>query len=417
MILFEYTIDFGQSSLNKNKYYNIYFENKAIATKVLLPYKISFNKWQSSYDIIIENDYCGSKKKINILGQTTTINFTTQPFPIINPVFTVPTTTVRLPQTTLTTSTTTALPKTIIINSISVTNCTNVNNLTVVNTLIKFDGNYSKEILLQITNIDTNIIFRKFDGGIITTSELSINLPIGFYKFEIKDARDESVPTYSINSKLRCPTPSFNIEYIPNSCGKQDAKLRIYNIKNADRFRYCVGETFNCDVLFDKPDGKLILPSTEVLIELNFGTSVDYTNGDSFTVRGFNLVETDFADIVTAITACTKSANVDIIYVKGSYTNVNLTIYETPTVISINLIKNGKKIIAPTNISISGYYTLLLNGSYYQQKYDTMIMKDFDVVYTETLIYAGTSIHDVCISSIEPASYLGTYFENLSPCS
>lgn len=419
MISFDYTINFVQGSLNTDKYFNIYYDNKIIAKKVTLPYTISFNKWKSVYNIVIENDTCGSKKNIELLGQSTTTNFTTQPFPTTNPIFVAPITTIRPPETTLTTSTTTIRPKSIRIDALNVLKCQNVFDIILASTLIKFGGNYSGKLLIQITNFDTNFVFRKFDGGIVDKNEFSINLPVGNYTFEIKDALDESIHFMIADIIIDCPKPTFDVQYIPNTCGKNDSKIRIYNIKNADRFRYCFGDLFYCNNNFETPDGIVVNGSNEIIIELNSGKSIDYTHDDFIVIRGFNFVETDYTDVKIELLPCVKPISTDIIYVTSSYKDIKIDENGLNVKITISLLQNGRKYNAPTDISVSGYYTTLVNGSFILQPFDTIILNGTNSTSLYKSASNGTEIfeiYDTCISNIEPNIYLGQSFQNNSPC-
>lgn len=417
MTHFEYTLNFKENSANLDKYYNIYYENKKIASKITFPYTISFYERKFAYNIIVENDACGSKKNLQILGQYTTVNFTTQSFPSTNPIFIRPTTTIRLPETTSLVSTTTVSSQFMNVDSVMVINCSTVSAIVFANTLIKLSGNYSGNALVQITNTDTNKIFRKFDAGVVEKDELSINLPIGTYKIEIKDYLNETIKNIRENVKIVCPSPTFDIEYISNNCGKYDAKLRIYNIKNANKFRYCFGETFICASNFNEPDAILEDGLTEVIINLNTGAEANYTNGSFIVIRGFNFVEHDYTDIKREIPPCTKPANSDILYLTSTYKQLKITENGSNVRITINLLQNGKKTNAPTDISVSGYYTISLNGTYVQQKYDTIIEKTKSSVSVIKVLNADSEIFDSCIENIEPTYYLGTYFQNNSLCS
>jgi hypothetical protein len=415
MIVFDYIINFAQGSLNTDKYFNIYHDDKILAKKVTLPHKISFDKWRSEYNIVVENDNCGSRKNIRLNGQSTTINFTTQLFPTTNPILVIPITTVRPNNTTLTTSTTTKLPKSVHIDTINVTKCETIDNIIIGNTILKFAGNYSGKLLIQIKNFDTNFIVRKFDGGIVEKNEFEINLPIGQYQFKIKDATDESIE-YILTTSLNCPIPTFDVEYIPNTCGQIDSKIRIYNIRNANKFRYCFGETFFCNNMIDNPDGVLEENSTEVIINLNAGKLLEYTHGEYIVIRGFNNIETDFNDVKIELTPCVKSDINDTIYVTCSYKNLRVDEKGSNVRISINLLQNGKKINAPTDISVNGYYITSINGAYVQQKFNTVIFKNNNVSIINKVLDSYSEIYDSCIENIEPTNYLGIRLQNNSPC-
>lgn len=415
---FEYTLNFETNSLNKTKHYNIYYDENIVANNISFPYTISFNKWQNYYNIVVENVECGSRKKYILNGQTTTINYTTQPFPTTNPIFVRPTTTTRLPETTSIITTTTVKPKFVKISSIIVNSCSESTNGIISNITLNFIGNYSNKLYLSIRNSITDEVIRRLDGGIITTNSITLNIPIGTYLFEIRDVEDEYFVTDFIPEVLiNCPKPSFKIEYIPNNCGENNSKIRIFDIKSANKFRYCVEQSFVCDNNFDKPDAIVSLPTNEVYIETHSGQPIDYTHGQFITVRGFGFNEFDFTDVTVEITPCIKPATNDIIYFTTSYKNVKVDQNGNNVRITINLIQNGKKVVAPIDISVTGYYTISSNGSYIQQKFDTIVLQNTSSINIYKTLDTNSEIFDACIENIDPSEYKGIYFQNNSPCS
>ena len=418
MYLYNYLLNFDIGSLNKDKLYNIYFEDNIIAKNIGFPYTISFSKWQSGYDIIIENTSCGSRKLYNLIGTSTT-TFPVPIYPTTNPIFVRPTTTIRPVETTQPPpSTTSKLPASIFIDTLDVITCIDTTDGILVSTKLTFTGNYSGKLLLQITDVSNGNIVRAFDGGIITAKTITYNLLRGNYKFEIKDANDSNVTHTRPNIYIYCPAPSFNVEYIPNDCNNINAKLRIFNIIGANKFRWCTGHSFICDNLFEKPDA-IIDNSTqnEVIIELKTGYDIAYIDGAYITVRGFNHIVSDFVDVTVDVKPCIQNTTMSNVYVTGFFKNMPARPGGNPRVnVTLNLIQDGKKLISPTDISITGYFTVYKDFTYVQEIfYATILAGKLQTSFSSDII-TDLPISESCITEINPTKF-GLYnFINNSGC-
>jgi hypothetical protein len=416
MQLYNYVLNFDVNSLNTDKFYNIYFEENKIGENVTFPHTITFSKWQTTYDIIVENTSCGSRKNYTLLGRSTT-TFPVPIYPTTNPVWIRPTTTVRPPETTQPPqSTTTKVPKTISIDTLNVVNCMDSSNGVLVNTVLTFKGNYSGKLLLQITDVISGNIVRRFDGGVITTNMVKYNLLVGNYKFEIKDFEDEAVKDSKENMYIYCPTPYFDVEYIPNNCGKSDAKIRIYNIVTSNKFRWCAGSTFVYGNLFDKPDAQVDEVTNEVTINLNTGVGADYINGDYITVRGFNHSESNFIDVAVEMKPCVPNPASNDIYVTALFKGGKPTNGKNTCNVLIYLLQDGKKINAPTDISIGGYFTVFNETTYVNEPFN-MIVQQGDIQTNETFTLLTESfIFESCLTEINPKHFGTLNFINNSGC-
>ena len=416
MQLYNYLLNFDVNSLNTDKFYNIYFEENKIGENVTFPYIITFSKWQSSYEIIVENSSCGSRKSYTLSGRSTT-TFPVQIFPTTNPVWIRPTTTLRPPETTQPLpSTTSKAPKTIHIDTLNFKSCKASSNGVLVNTVLTFTGNYSGKLLLQITDVISGNVVRRFDGGIITTSTVKYNLLVGNYKFEIKDAEDNNVTDVKENIYVHCPTPFFEIEYIPNKCGKTDAKLRIYNIVTSNKFRWCNGIIFICDNIFDKPDAEVDDVTTEVFINLSTSVGAEYVNGEFITVRGFNHSESDYIDINVEIKPCVPNSVSSDIYVTALFKGGKPIDGKNTCNVLLYLLQDGKKINAPTDISVAGYFTVFNDSTYVNEPFNMMIQQG-DIQTNESFTLQTESfIFESCITEINPKHFGKLNFINNSGC-
>ena len=417
MYLYNYLLNFDTGSLNTDKLYNIYFEDNIVAHNIGFPYTISFPKWQSSYDIIIENTSCGSRKPYNLVGTSTT-TFPIPIYPTTNPIFVRPTTTIRPVETTqLPPSTTSQLPKSIFIDTLNVIKCIDSTDGILVSTVLTFTGNYSGKLLLQITDVSNGNIIRSFNGGIIATKTITYNLLRGNYKFDIQDANNSNLTHSRPNVYIYCPPPSFNVEYIPNDCDKINAKLRIYNIIGANKFRWCSGHSFICDNAFDTPDGINDGTNNEIIIELNTGYDITYIDGAFITVRGFNHIVSDYIDVTVPIKPCVPNTVSNNVYVTALFKDMPARIGGNPRVnVTIYLIQDGKKIIAPTDISITGYFTVYKNSTYVSETFYAIIPSGKLQTSFSSDIITDLPISESCITEINPIQF-GLYnFINNSGC-
>lgn len=413
MLIYNYLLNFEVGSLNTDKTYNIYYDGGILAERVSFPYTLSFFKWQETYDIIVENTICGSRKSYTLIGTSTT-TFPVATYPTTNPVWLRPTTTVRPAETTQPVpSTTSKSPKSIFIDTLNVKSCVESSDGVLVSTVITFTGNYSGKLFLQITDVNSGIIVRRFDGGIITTKTIKYNLHIGNYKFEIKDAEDETVTAIRPNIYIYCPPQSFKVEYIANTCGKNDAKLRIYDIVGANKFRWCAGSTFICDNLFSKPDAIVDDITTEVFIELYTGQIATYTNGSYISVRGFNHSEIDYKDVAIEVKPCIPNTTLGDVYVTALFRSIKPRTGGNTVNVSIYLVQDGKKIISPTNISVSGQFTVFIN--------DTFVNTPFDMTINEGALQSNATfdiatdsiIFESCITELNPTKFgIYTFINN-----
>jgi hypothetical protein len=289
-------------------------------------------------------------------------------------------------------------------------------NGVLVNTVLTFTGNYSGKLLLQITDAISGNIIRRFDGGVITTNTVKYNLLVSNYTFTVKDVDDETVTHSRENIYIYCPTPHFDIEYIPNNCGKNDAKLRIYNIVTTNKFRWCNGISFICDNLFDKPDAQVDEVTSEVYISLNTGVGVDYINGSYITVRGFNHSESNFIDIPVEIKPCVPNPASNDIYVTALFKGGKPTNGKNTCNVLIYLLQDGKKINAPTDISISGYFTVFNETTYVNEPFN-MIVQQGDIQTNETFtLLTDSFIFESCLTEINPKHFGQLNFINNSGC-
>jgi hypothetical protein len=416
---YQYTIDFIPESLNKNNFYNIFFEDKIIAENIQFPYIILFEKWQPEYVIVVENiSYCGSKKIYTLTGQSTTT------FPVgiksSTTVLYIPPTTTSTTSTTLTTSTTTLPLKTLKIVDVMVQDCFQSKDNVSIRVLIKFGGNYSGKLRLRITdvtvsgNISNNILIRDFNNDIIDTPTYEYILKKGTYQFEAYDVENNLISTYAQNIIIKCPEPQFEIEYIPNTCGLLDAKIRIFNIKNANIFRYCYDSTFSCNNNIDTPDAVLKNGQSELTIITNSGVNPDYVSSGFMTVRGFNNTVDVFKDVKATVTPCIVPPINNKLTVLTNF--INRKDNSNTSEIVIILMKEGRKINAPTDIMVRGYYTILYNGTYVNKNYFAILKMNTN----QTIIYVPTenyeALTDSCITKLDSILSSDYTLINGSPC-
>ena len=410
--MYNFTLTYSENSVNNSGKYNISYLGKTLYENVSFPFTISFKDYSPIYNIEVTRLNCGSIKEYTLVNVATT-KFIIPETPRTTKSYSPPTT---LPYTSTTQATTTStttignLSMSIVVNS-----CYKSNNIIFSQIRVSFSGNNSGKIELQIKDSITNEIVRDY-SNVEPSSFFDLQIREGSYIFTARDSTNHAITTTYTSGVLSCPTPSFDVEYIPNTCGKTDAKIRVYNIKNSTVFRYCYNEFFICSNNFDNPDYVLKSNETEFILPTNSGVATDYVGGEFITVRGFNQNEDTFYDVLVDVTQCIPDNTTT--QVKVIVTQLDNDAGYTFD-IRASLLKSGKRFSAPTDVNISGYYTITYfeSGSTQIVNYQTSIPKD----NTDSLFTISKNPNDnvsfVCINDYYPKAYDNLTFINNNPCS
>ena len=407
--MYKFLLDFSNTSVNKNGKYSISHMDKILYDDIEFPFEITFNDYLPLYQISITKKDCGTIKKYNLVNSYST-TFTTSLLPRTTKPYTPPTTSTTSSTTeTTTTSTTTlgSLTLDVIVNS-----CYTTNNILFSNLTLNFSGNNSGKYKLQIKNFTTNEIVYSFNDPIIQTNTHKIGIRSGVYTFTAVDSVNNNIQ-YILTKEVNCPLPSLDVEYIPNICGKQDAKLKITNIKNATAIRYCFGNSFSCSNNINNPDLLVTPQITEGFINLNWGATIDYISGQFITIRAFNQTESSFVDFVIEASKCVPSTQQEYVVMitntKDNGNDFNL---------KVSLVRNGVKFKTPVDLNISGYYSLetFLSDSMLQYPYSLSITSGSSEVSVNFVKNISDTLSYMCINTYNPTVVGDFIFTNSSPC-
>lgn len=407
--MYKFPLDFTNESVNKSGKYSITYNDTVLYQSVEFPFELIFKEYLPFYQIEVKRLECGTVKKYNLINTysttftTTILDKTTKQY--------VPPTTITTSSTTSTTTTTTTTLGGINIQ-VDVDECYQSNQVVFNNIQIKFSGNNSGKYQLQIKNFTTNEIVRSFDDPVIESNIFKTTLRTGVYTFTVVDRNNQNIQ-YILTKEITCPTPSFSVEYIPNDCNKNNARLKVSNIKNTTSIRYCFGTSFTCSNNINQPDLSVTSQLSEGHISLNWGTSSDYVSGQFITIRGFNQTENIFYDVVVQATPCIPSIDVEYVKILTAINDLSDNFN-----IKVSLVNGAKRFTTPVDINISGYYSFesFVSDSMKQFPYNITVLSGS----SESILNLSKSpqdyIHYVCIDTYNPIQNNNTVFLNTSPC-
>lgn len=407
--MYKFLLDFTNESVNKSGKYSITYNDKILHQNVEFPFELLFKEYLPFYQIEVKRLECGTTKKYNLINTysttftTTILDKTTKQY--------VPPTTITTSSTTTTTTTTTTTLGGINIQ-VDVDECYQSNQVVFNNIQIKFSGNNSGKYQLQIKNFTTNEIVRSFNDPVIESNIFKTTLRNGVYTFTAVDRNNQNIQ-YILTKEIACPTPSFLVEYIPNDCNKNNARLKVSNIKNTTSIRYCFGTSFTCSNNINQPDLNVTSQLSEGYISLNWGISPDYVSGQFITIRGFNQTENIFYDVVVQATPCIPSTDVEYVKILTTINDLSDNFN-----IKVSLVNGAKRFITPVDINISGYYSFesFVSDSMKQFPYNITVLSGS----SESILNLSKSpqdyIHYVCIDTYSPIQNNNTVFLNTSPC-
>lgn len=402
--MYKFTLTYNENSVNNSGLYNILYDKKLIHKEVEFPYNILFKEYKSFYQVEVIRVSCGTKKVYNLNNiSTTTFNIPNSPKV---PVIYVPPTTTQYVSTTEAPITTTIQPTTL--NLVySIDDCYVSNGVKFVNVSYIIDGYHHNAVKLEV---------RTLDGTLYHTSDKlrgTLILRRGAYLFVVKDTQTNQVIQSITTPILNCPMPNFVVSYIPNTLGINDAKLDIKNIVNTSRFRYCSGSTFICDNSFDSPDYFVKVGETSVIIDTNNGVDGNYVSGEFITVRGFGLVEDEYLDYTVSVTPAVPLGNdKDIKVVTLAYDlgeRLEIKTY---------LVKNGKKYIAPTDVTSTYNYSVYdtSNNPSVPQTGSITILKSTSETVEYVSKQVDSSVVYFCVENVYPQEFNTIKFINNNPC-
>jgi len=414
-MIYKFNLKHTNNSNSKLSHYDIYYDGKVYIENITFPTSISFYEYKAQYEIEVVNRACGSKMKYSL---NNTITSTT-----LNP--TIPsTTTVYLPPTTTSTSsttstsTTTVLIKTIKIDSIDIIDCNENDEGVIVKFKINVSGNYSGKFKLKIVNMNDPskpTIVRDFGSEIFSSKYVEYALLSGKYTFTVMDNSNQSVTYTSVQYLINCPSPSFKVEYIPNSCKDETkpTKLRIYDMKNVSKFRYCFNteQEFICSDDLDNPDATVKNGETELTIVTNSGMLATYVNGIYVIVRGYN-EQNIYTDVIVEAIPCVDAGNKNLLTLTSSHTikvdgKSNIVIY---------LIADGKKVNAPFDITVRGNYYVANSSASTIRDFYTIIESGSNLSRITYNMAIDEEIIDTCITSYNPMESETYTITNSSEC-
>lgn len=410
--MYNFTLTYSNNSVNNSGKYNISYLGKTIYENVSFPFTISFEEYSPIYNIEVTRLNCGTVKEYTLINVATT-QFIIPDTSRTTKLYVPPTTLPYTSTTQATTTSTTTIGNLSI--SVVVKSCIKVNGIIFSRIRVSFGGNNSSKIELQIKDSITNEIVRDFDN-VEPNSFFELDIKEGSYVFTARDSINHAVTATYTSPVLSCPNPSFEVQYIPNTCGKTDAKIRVFNISNATVFRYCYNQNFVCSNNFDTPDYTLKPNETEFTLSTNSGVATNYVGGEFITVRAFNQKEDSFTDVTVSVTQCTVNTNSS--QVKIIVTQLDSESGNTFD-IRASLLKSGKRYSAPVDVNISGYYTITYFESNSTQivNYQTVIPKD----NTDSTFTISKNPNDIvsfiCINDYFPKTYDNLTFINNNPCS
>lgn len=402
--MYKFTLSYHTNSVNNSGLYDIVYDKKLIHKGVEFPFDIFFKDYKPFYQVEVTRTTCGTKKIYNLNNVlTTTFNIpnvpkTTVPY--------IPPTTTQYVSTTEAPITTTVPPTTLNLSYV-IKDCYASSGVKFVNVSYNISGFYNGSYKFEIRSLNGTLYYTldKPSGTVILRREA--------YLFVLKDTQTNAVIQSITTPILNCPTPSFVVSYVPNTVGKKDAKLEINNISNTSRLRWCYGSSFTCSNNFETPDHLIVNSETSVTINTNTGVDEDYVSGDFITVRGFGLVEDEFFDYTVTVTPATALVDDKTIKVVTLF-------YDNGVELEIKsyLVKNGKKVLSPTDVSAMCLYSLYESPnvpSVTRSVIVTVTKGTYESVVTIPKL-EDSGISFFCVDEVYPTEFETTKFINNNPC-